>query len=352
MSSQPSSSQPPATETPAEIDRATIELVLRYLSPLPTTPIPPHLVSQQLLQRHHFLSLDPASDVLGYLSWPSADAEQISTLLQSLSLDDLPPAFSVRYSSDQQATFAHVRITTDASSDPALRLVFLWHPTNHWQYHNIALMPFPSDSFISFDHRDPLHVVAQQDDDDAYWNSYAQHDSPSHSSLFSSQKREANMSEEDAYWAQYASVQGSADSTIPSPLPQTRKLVQPQPIRTPDPIYNPLQPPSPSSLARRLEKLSSRSDSPPLIDDTNTSATASDASPFMVPSEEPIGTHQYIIVDEDENPPISPSHSPTDEALKQTIQGIYRMWKTSRPPHQRDDQDAFLRIVQDALAGR
>ena len=118
MSAQPSSSQPSATEPPAEITSAAIELILRHLSPLPTTPIPPHLLSQELLQRHHFLSLDPASDALGYLSWPSADAEQISTLLQSLSLDDLPPAFSVRYSSDHQATFAHVRITTDASSDP------------------------------------------------------------------------------------------------------------------------------------------------------------------------------------------------------------------------------------------
>lgn len=150
----------------------------------------------------------------------------------------------------------------------------------------------------------------------------------------------------------YSFHPGTADSTIPSPLPPKRKLVQPHFIHTPSPIYNPLQPPSPEDLSRRLEKLSSRSDSPPLVDDITTSSSASDVinpSPRAPVSGASISTHQFIVVDESEH--IHPSNAPfVDDILKQNIQGLYRLWKTIRPQAQQEDRRTFLRIAREALA--
>ncbi|KAF8642411.1 hypothetical protein AX16_009676 [Volvariella volvacea WC 439] len=351
-----SSSSPPG---PGPISQDTIRFLLQHIVPPPQSVLPPHLLSPLLLQRHHFLRLDPIQDPVAYLAWPSEDQHRVAHLLQSLSLESLPTHFPVSYTSDPEATFAHARITPDDHSSSGLRLVFYWQPDAGWKYHNIALMPFPPSSYSSLlfrpigSHDSAIARDHDDNDDDAYWNSYSHSDSfadPPHEHT----KDDAHLSSEDAYWAQYATVQGSADSTVPSPLPVKRKLVQPYHLHTPEPVYNPLQPPSPDALARRLRKLEPRPESPPLVDD----ATSLSASIAMTPSSSPpvsdLPTDSPKIVVMDEEPSQSSTEQPilpTDLLLQQSIQGIYNLWKASRPNQRHsNDQELFLSLARQAIS--
>ena len=200
----------------------TVELVLQYIAPL-TDPLPPHLISTPLRQRHHFLQISPSSPV-DYLCWPSPDNAKIIDLL-----DRLPPLFDqvsypTRYTSDPESTLAHVQISSNAEG---LRMLFHWDDTHAWTYHDLRLMPFPSSCFSTpqeslasnsacgagpLPHLSPdLVAEADQinsDSDDSYWDSYgaAGHDLTSHSPPRNPSKPDPVG--EDAYWALYASVQG------------------------------------------------------------------------------------------------------------------------------------------------
>ncbi|KDR85019.1 hypothetical protein GALMADRAFT_233586 [Galerina marginata CBS 339.88] len=357
----------------AAISPATVHVVLDYLCPL-AGPIPPHLISRPLLQRHHFLALSP-DNAAEYLAWPSPEQSHAVHLLQSepIPTHDLP--FPVHYLPDPESIQAHVRIT------PALRLVFLWDKNHGWLYHNVALMPFPANSYSSFD--DALaacspedflpeqshHFTVQGDDDDSYWNAYGQGDVPDHNS--SSGYLDPNPSSEDAYWAQYATVQGSGDSTLPSPRLSKKKLPAegeqdndiPERIIVPSDdlqtnhaeLYNPLEPPPPASLARRLEALAAESgtNSPPLFDDypTRDSNTASpqalEAMPALTSSSSTASPPQPLsdgfIVDQVSN------HA-TQDALRDNIKSLFQLWKLARPDKSiNEDKEFFLNTVRQAL---
>ncbi|KAH0838320.1 hypothetical protein J3R83DRAFT_6598 [Lanmaoa asiatica] len=235
----------------------TVELVLQYISPL-TDPLPPHLISTPLRQRHHFLQISPSSPV-EYLCWPSPDNAKTIDLLDSLPPLSDQACYPTRYTSDPESTFAHVQISSDAEG---LRMLFHWDDIHGWRYHDLQLMPFPSSSLstprqsLASNSAGParlpsLDLVAEADhtssgSDDSYWDSYgaAGHDLTFSLPLRSESKPNA-VEGEDAYWAQYASVQGcyfcsntsrknsqpnsdaslgSADSTRTSPLPINRNL--------------------------------------------------------------------------------------------------------------------------------
>jgi hypothetical protein len=137
-------------------------------------------------------------------------------LLQSLPLPSHDLPFHVRYAADPENLSAYVRITTD------IRLVFLWNIIEGWQYHNVALMPFPANSYASltdamtlyspddFLPEHPTNNVADDDDDLSYWDAYGQGEVSHHISRTS---LDPEPSSEDAYWAQYSTVQGSYSAT-------------------------------------------------------------------------------------------------------------------------------------------
>ncbi|KDQ63725.1 hypothetical protein JAAARDRAFT_75982 [Jaapia argillacea MUCL 33604] len=262
----------------------TIQLILQYIAPpslLTCQPLPPHLISKPLLQRHHFLQLSPQPDddsedtenasakrIQEYLSWPSSSHPSTIAILESLPLlsnDDGEQIseWPVRYTSDSEYTYAHVHVHVDvapssfafpSSFHEAVRLVFQWDDRDSsWKYHDLALMPFPPGAQASLAHALSAHPASfslpvpsfptigsfapsvgdgyesdndDDGDDDEYWNAYgaASDQEEQHEPRYGSvNKQTANSiksveeAAEDAYWAQYSSVQGTADSTIPSP---------------------------------------------------------------------------------------------------------------------------------------
>ncbi|KAH9486907.1 hypothetical protein JR316_0000973 [Psilocybe cubensis] len=362
--------------SPTPISPSTVHVILDYLSPL-SVPIPPHLLSRLLLQRHHFLNLAPDNPE-EYLAWPSEHRSHAIHLLQTTPFPAHDNPLPVHYLPDPENIQAHVRITPD------LRLVFLWDKDHGWQYHNLALMPFPPNSYSSFN--DSLlassiddflpeqseHSVSfnVEDDDDSYWNSYGQGDEPNHHSV-SAANADQNLSSEDAYWAQYSAVQGSGDSTLPSPRPHPNKQlssnnVLPERIIVASDefqnnkveVYNPLEPPAPASLARRLEALSAGSgaESPPLFDNDDPTSDSAIASPLdPVPaltsssstaSPKQSSSEEFVVLESNKNS----IDDATQNILCDNIKGLYRLWKLNRPNTVvEDDKEVFLATVRQAL---
>ena len=274
--------------SPSPLSPSFPHILLQYISPPSqlTDPIPPHLLSKPLLQRHHFLHLTPDSPH-DYLCWPSSAEKtaQILDLLESRPrpIDDGPPsAYPVQYSFDGEDFFAHVDLSGSGDGDGP-RVVLQWDDNSgEWKYHNTDLMPFPPGSRPLLDDvlvppSNPALVQSKPslshvphfdaglledgDDDDDYWNAYGSTDigdSAYSDGVAASVKDGA--SSEDAYWAQYSSVHGkshprpcriapsrshglrglcpkqfydshclcsdvtgTADSTIPSPIPPSRR---------------------------------------------------------------------------------------------------------------------------------
>ncbi|KAF9453788.1 hypothetical protein P691DRAFT_630850, partial [Macrolepiota fuliginosa MF-IS2] len=373
-----------------EIGTGDVVALLQYICPPSALqPIPAHLLSRPLLQRHHFLAISP-DDPAAYLTWPSDHPDTALALLECVNPDNLESTHpDVRYAADPEAVYAHVRITptiilpsSHPHSDTCLRLIFLWDQLSRsWRYHNSAPGSFSKDSHSDLSHamtlfhspddflqeRSYTFTVDNFDgnnDDDAYWNAYSiagDIPPPSHRPI----KPTPGTDAEDAYWAQYSTVQGSADSTVPSPRPVDRqhqpqnpeseadqRIFVPSSELNPDlprkEIYNPLAPPSPSSLSRKLAALPTRPDSPPLQeeddDPSSASASATSQSPQSLHADftqEPfVVSHSAADVAVDAN---AAGNAAADEALKSAIRGLFRLWRAGA----RSQQD-FLALVHQA----
>ena len=244
------------TMDPLPISPYTINLILHYIYPPSqlSTPIPSHLLSRSLLQRHTLLEISP-EDPSSYLCWPSSTRDRAIQYLESLPmpLDELAPDFLVGYTLDPEHTYAHVQVKP--AGDDGLRLVFEWDGEGSWKYHDSNVMPFPPATRPTLEEAVPgspsVSIPVPQfdgqkqdkggkgegdnDDDADYWNSYGAADDGGTLPLQSSTKDETDASE-DAYWAQYASVQGMGMAVCAVTLhsqaassEHTRLQVQPTP---------------------------------------------------------------------------------------------------------------------------
>ncbi|ESK88909.1 hypothetical protein Moror_13271 [Moniliophthora roreri MCA 2997] len=239
--------------SPSPLHPTSVSVLLQYIAPPSqlTDPLPNHLISQSLLQRHFFLDLrDPSTDPASYLSWPSEDQQKIFSILESLPtpIDHHSSISSIRYSGDEESAFAHAEITTTGpkqDTSDGIRLIFQWDDRDSsWRYHNVALMPFPTHSFDSpsslplvqkqtnpdnstsmpAEHGgSPLITVdSHHNDEDSYWDAYGGEDDERLNAGLS-RSNSTDPTSEDAYWAQYSSVHGSADSARPSPPPTAKR---------------------------------------------------------------------------------------------------------------------------------
>jgi len=384
-------------QIPSAIAIGDVARVLYYICPPSALqPLPSHLLSVPLLQRHHFLAIS-THDPAAYLTWPgNSNSESVLALLEDIRPEDWPPGgldVDIRYGADPDAVYAHVRLNSIPAFHPdtqsSVRLIFLWdQSSNSWKYHNCAFGDFPQhthsdlshamalfpDDFLP-EHTQSLSIDSPdgEDDDEVYWNAYE----ASEQSLQSIPAKPVPRADsEDAYWAQYASVQGqcapesppdlhtnqihpsgSADSTIPSPRPHNcrlqsaegdQRIFVPSSKLNPDlpqlDLYNPLAPPSPSSLLRRLASLPTRPDSPPLQDEDDPSSdSAFVTSPShhadLIGAEEPSTVLLRPVVQSAEAISMS-----ADEALKNTIRGLYQLWRTGKKSRQ-----DFLTLVERAI---
>ncbi|KAF8078593.1 hypothetical protein FPV67DRAFT_1663309 [Lyophyllum atratum] len=379
-------------ELPEPLLSSAISLVLEYIAPPSLlSSLPRHLISTALAQRHAFLHISPDNPA-HYLAWPTEsrpDAQQTAIdLLESFQkqLDD--PVYVIRYTSDAESTFAHVAISPQ---DPqGLRLVFQWNPPDGWKFHNLALMPFPPNSYESInnvvvykphDFLDEPVAVVQDDERDSYWDAYGLSDDVDDQSGFSRPKVDFEAGTEDAYWAQYSDVHGSGDSTRPTPPideqnPDGQRVIVSYPGHRTSSAYNPLEPPSPKTLAYRLANISPRAVSPLFVDDSDTtSGSESDGLASLTPSPT---SHPMTLSSSSNDYPSSPltvdTHAPSphvslaasltarrplevdDEAraaLKDTIRSVYRLWKAGRvigSPTSDGDGAEFLEVVRQVVA--
>ncbi|KAG6813268.1 hypothetical protein H0H92_012682 [Tricholoma furcatifolium] len=361
--------------TPTPLLPTTISLVLHYIAPL--SPLPPHIISSALAQRHHFLNIttdDPAQ----YLAWPSdnPNAQQIAVdLLDSVQNTLHHLDFTIRYTSDPESTFAHAAIS--GHDPPPLRLVFQWHSSEGWKFHNLALMPFPPNSYDSVE--DPMLFKSHTDDPandqerDSYWDAYGLSDETDDETGVKS-KQDTAPPTEDAYWAQYSTVHGSGDSAIPTPPAVHQKLdnertILPYSRHCTSSVYNPLSPPSPRTLAGLLANLSPRSPSPiSIADDSDSgfgsasaSASGESSSPILSPPSHP--SISISSADEPSTVNVALSSQMSSEtsrmadrpsgeddearnAVKDAIRGVYHLWKVTRVDGGRQE---FLEIVQQSL---
>lgn len=185
MSAASNTGSSSSLSSPPPLPAHAVSLLLSYLSPL-DQPLPPHLISTPLRQRHVFLGLgqdlDSTEDAAVYLSWPTkstpgsgtasgagATQHTIADVLAGLpSPENFDPlsAYPTKYTFDGEAVFAHacvpVQIFSQLSSSvesPGLRLVFRWEAeegegevaghggnADGWKYHDVKPMPFPVDA--------------------------------------------------------------------------------------------------------------------------------------------------------------------------------------------------------------
>jgi hypothetical protein len=117
-------------------------------------------------------------------------------------------------------------------------------------------------------------------------------------------------------------------------------------------LYNPLEPPSPEALTRRLAALTSGygAKSPPFLDgspitDSETPSPdigeVSHAQTFSPPSksDKPITIH-----------PQYDSDDPAQDTLRDSIRSLYQFWKLSRPDRPSDqDKTLFLSTVYQVI---
>ncbi|OJA18724.1 hypothetical protein AZE42_01268 [Rhizopogon vesiculosus] len=388
------------------IQSHTVHFILQYISPpsLLTQSLPLHLLSKPLLQRHHFLQISPDTPV-EYLCWPAPHSARAIELLDNfLTSTEDPDEYSVRYTSDAEHTYAHVQVV---AQDEGVRMLFQWDDQDGWKYHDTQLMPFPPTSrptleqatAESYSADEVLEqavsaastIAADPNSEDDYWNAYGVPSEDLISALPPRNARDDSSDGEDAYWAQYSSVQGSADSTVPSPLPNNQKL-QPAPpayytqdegtIPIPvDAIHSlPLgdskfDPPSPTTLTNLLKIISPRkdthpptSDEPPSAFDRDTPSPLStvDNSDLVTPVSANMGQYAHVI------PPVKVKLNDTlfsngqharnghgdgdeavveeDKALTESIKGIYCLWKARKwKQADKESSDTFLHIVRTAI---
>ncbi|KZO98333.1 hypothetical protein CALVIDRAFT_562250 [Calocera viscosa TUFC12733] len=240
---------------PYNLPEHTIQLTLQYLLP-PVPPLPPHLLSNPLRQRHLLLHTSDGS----YFCWPSscASPDRLLSLLESLSSSDLPPS---RISKPAYALPDEHTLLACVDIGGLVRLVWRWECDRHeWGYHDAMLLPAPIGTpvFPHADIKDALHSLprnsfmerygspspatasgAQDPLEDGtirplvrdapapadYWAGYGSR-SPSPEAMRGAGSSDDGEGGDEAYWASYGQVGGTADSTVPSPINAERLLAR------------------------------------------------------------------------------------------------------------------------------
>jgi hypothetical protein len=155
---------------------------------------------------------------------------------------------------------------------------------------------------------------------------------------------------------------GSADSTIPSPIPPTKNIKSEvtndddivdcqERIIVPPPTefqshhvpYNPLGPPSPGGLARRLQALSDTQLSSPFIDDEPDSGYGTLSPPRAADANTDTVEWQKQADDDHD-------YAAFRMVLQDTVKNLYKLWRMRGGDESAEqDRNLFVGAVQRAL---
>ncbi|KAF8509840.1 hypothetical protein JB92DRAFT_3144595 [Gautieria morchelliformis] len=371
---------------PTPIPPHVVHTIFQYVLP-PSLPLPPHLLSKPLTERHHFLSIPP-TDATRYLCWPSSHAADVTEALARGVSDPITsePEHQVRYTApDEDTVLAHVR--PDAQSP--LQIVFTWDAeTASWRYHDARMLPFPEASLPSLDAAlssapngpsalegfidQPAASHGPRSDSpasDNYWAGYeSSGSSPDTSALPPSVPLEEDHKAEAAYWASYAAVHGSGDSTVPSPRLEKRRLAS---EKLPDARSSETTDPLVAHLHLRLQQengfLSPRFSRPQYDSNSGKSKETPINERVRQEYSKRIGNGQLLhdeygfpkddgmeaVDGASEQMRESPkgvvktgTRGDREDGVREAIRGIYRLWKAQSGS---EDAESFLDIVKDSL---
>ncbi|KAF8516194.1 hypothetical protein BU17DRAFT_93023 [Hysterangium stoloniferum] len=360
---------------PTSIPPHVVHTVFQYILP-PNLPLPQHLLSKPLSQRHHFLSIshiDPAA----YLCWPSSDNTEIVNVLQGTTTDALTwePQHEVRYTiPDQDTALAHVR----PNPQSPLQVLFAWDTQSEtWRYHDIQMLPFPVAANLSLDQllASKMNLMAGSrsaspySDNDNYWEGYASSDTSQNALGRRPDIVADEHKAEAAYWASYAVVHGSGDSTVPSPRAEKKTFTHddvPLPsARGPDTAFDPFV----ANLHLRLQQKddfanpryshSDRSYSPPPVNELPQERSPPQGDPgeafpdvarLMMIGQSGLdmmcNSKSCAMLAQESSVTKGDDRAQDSKGLKEVVRGLYSMWKTQTGL---SDPEQFMSIVKEAL---
>ncbi|KIY71602.1 hypothetical protein CYLTODRAFT_109767 [Cylindrobasidium torrendii FP15055 ss-10] len=251
-------------------------------------------------------------------------------------------------------------------------------------------MPFPTNTVeILDDVWNPkasiIHVEAV-DPDDAYWNSYGDEEGEDHGlhDAHTAKHPDTTHNSEDAYWAQYSSVHGTADSTIPSPMPERRRAPHVHETSHLHEDYLGVAHAQNSFMRRnqhaidlsdRLHALNERVESFPLPGDEDEEDMPGLVHPYSSDEESTAASAQARDEEEESMPELvnrdstdtqssaaqardevivpttaGPMSREVDIALKEAIRGVYGLWKMGAGNGSADNGE-FVELVKEAVHG-
>lgn len=393
------------------LSQETVRTILRYLLPPNGDTIPSPLLSQQLLRRHHFLSIS-ASDPESYLflNPDKQDTACVLSTLRQLSTRNINELIGrIAYFGDGEELIAHVIL------GEALCISFSWERDRDsgyegWRYRDVtaggSLPDGVEDTVEAAKHKSKSTTTAaahrllgepvprpHSTSDDAYWARYDTvapsvangRDSangskvhlpiPRSGSGIASSQRSMSPRVEDAYWDRYGYGEDSDEDDgggailVPQPA-RMMDLKIPQPNQFPlstiwsstSEKFNPddlsealamhLQPDhAPSSNV--AQALSLNLNTPPQIAPHITTTINLDSPPSdQNPPSVPDGTANAI-----SKAKANGVYDESDKAVLDTLRGVFHLWKSSRQVQGKnesltlvEEKDAFLSLVSRSLA--
>ncbi|KAG8907847.1 hypothetical protein FRB99_002020 [Tulasnella sp. 403] len=337
------------------------DLVLHYLLP-PTPPIPSHLLSNALLQRHYYLKLDCSSDPADYFLWPgSKQPNEIILKLQEIagSGEELR-ADQVEYEAhDDDALIARVTLTQglqvvfvlDRSRPPSTHLhpdadypLQSAEPRLSWRYHNVVWRDDHSSGYPTIEAAlAALHssAIGSSSDDkskstglsaDEFWDGWGS--SPNETPAQDAKSLPAQ--DEDSYFARYLNVVPSVRSSS-DPSSSKRNSVTGS-LRLFPPTLDLPQIPTEGFNTPDLPPTKSIFDLNHSTDDLGMTPVANTTRATLPPGNSRLG-HR------------TPR---ADDAFMEIIRGTYRAWSASQgltgDQNSALRKGAFISLVEEAIS--
>lgn len=303
--------------TPHPIPPHIYALTLQYIVP-PQAPLPPHLISTALQQRHYFLNVSHHEDPYEYFLWPKSLEDGVGKRLADIPHEDDRPMRTITYLHSPEGL-----LQCRVGLGDELQVVFTFEESSSgdeessWRYHDVIVARPASEGFPTLAAALKAHEDSEETEEDEnrkaadFWSGWD--DADDTPGVVSTKPPETAGKEDDAYFAQYSDVITSIPDLTVSSQSQRNSLISYSDLpQIPTEGYN--------TPARR----------------TTGSSTTSDVHRTPLVPRAPLPEH----------PEESMALLPEDEAVLSIIRGAYTLWKRTRPL---GDHAEFLDLASRAI---